>query len=258
MSLLNLQTEFAEGIFSDVGPVDCMQPALNMTIYRNNIITTLVKTLTDIYPLIVKLVGADFFRTLVHEYISRYPSRTSNLHDYGQYFSDFLAECPLVKDLVYLPEMANVEWVCHTLHFAAEHAIFDFNLLKKLTLDHYDNLHFVLHPACQIIKFHCPILRIIDLCKNDIDEEINLNEGGVNLLIIRRDMDILLTPLSASEFTFLTALQDNKTISECLQEALSVDSGFNLDEKLPAWIKDKTIVDCYLSNGNTACMISNT
>jgi hypothetical protein len=250
MSLQNAQAEFLEIIFSDDEQTDALQPAQNMIVYRNNIITTLVRTLFDIYPMIVKLVGDDFFRMTAKQYISRYPSRSSNLHDYGQYFSDFLSEHPQCKDLVYLPEVARFEWACHTLHFAADHAVFDVRQLEKLSPSDYERLHFVLHPAAQLIKFQYPILRILDLCKNETDDEIHLTEGGINLLIIRRDLDILLTPLTPCDFTFLSALHDAKTLSASLQEALQIDPAFNLDEKLPAWIKDKTIVDCYLTNGN--------
>lgn len=246
MSLQNAQAEFAEIIFSDEAHAELCQPAENICIYRNNINSTLLNTLIHIYPMIEKLVGEDFFKTMANEYISRYPSRSSNLHEYGQYFGDFVAEYPPVENLYYLAEVAKLEWACHTLHFVADHAVFDIRLLEKLSPDHYDNLHFVLHPASQLFKFDFPVLRILDLCKNEIDEQINLNEGGVNLLVIRRDLDIQLVPLSAADFAFLNSLHDNNSLSESLEAAMLVDPSFNLDEKLPAWIKDKTIVDCSL------------
>jgi len=246
MSLSNIQAEFAEIFFSDDEDTHLLQPAHNMIIYRNNVTTTLIRTLLDIYPMIARLVGEDFFHTAAKEYIQRYPSRSSNLHDYGEYFSDFLDEYPPVKNLIYLAQVAKFEWACHLLHFAADHEAFNLQLLENIPQDQYAHLHFVLHPASHIMQCHYPLLRIIDLCKNEIDGIIDITEAGINLLIIRRDFEIRLVPLTVAEFTFLEALRDNKTLSEALDAAIFHDSEFKLDEKLPAWIQDKTIVDCFI------------
>jgi hypothetical protein len=248
MMLQNFQSEFAEYLLSDDEYASLIQPEPNLAIYRNNMLSTLVNALQDIYPLVTKLVGSDFFRVAAKEYIRRYPSRSSNLHDYGEYFSDFLAEYQPVKTLIYLPEVAKFEWLCHTLSFAADHALFDIKLLENINPDQYSKLHFILHPASHLMKFHYPILRIIDLCKGELDETIDLSEGGIHLLIIRRDMDISLMPLSLVDAIFLHALHESQSLSDALDAAILVDADFSLEEKLPKWIKDKTIVDCYVSS----------
>ena len=244
MSLQNEQAEFAEVLFAEDEHTDSVTPSQNMIIYRNNMMTNLKQTLHNTYPMIAKLVGEDFFRVAIKEYIHLYPSRSGNLHDYGEYFSDFLAEYPPVKNLPYLVEVAKFEWACHQLHFASDHAALDMKSLAAIAPEQYDQIHFVLHPASRIIKFHYPILQIIDLCKGATNAQIDINEGGgVNLLIIRRHLDIMLQPLSPADFTFLCALQHHNSLSEALEEALRVDAEFNLEARLPAWIQDKTIVD---------------
>jgi hypothetical protein len=247
MLLQNLQAEFAETIFSDGELPEQVLLSHNMCIYQNNMMAHLIQSLKDTYPLIMKLTGDDFFRVTAKEYIRRYPSRRSNLHDFGEYFTDFIAEYGPVKNLIYLASVAQFEWASHTVFFAADHPELDLKRLEQLSSDQYDQLHFVLHPASQLIKFHYPLLRIIDLCKGEIDGTIDINEGGVNLLIIRRGIDIALVALTADDFTFLTALAENKSVLEAVEAATIIDANFKLDEKLPAWIRDKTIVDCYQS-----------
>lgn len=249
MSLQNVQAEFTDIILSEDEQTDLLTPSENMIIYRNNILSNLINALFDTYSMVARLVGEDFFRITAKEYIHLYPSRSGNLHDYGEYFSDFLSEYPPIKNLPYLAEVAEFEWLCHQIHLAADHSPLDIKSLEQVSPDQYHLLHFILHPASRIVKFHYPLLRIIDLCKGNIDEEININEGGVKLLIIRRDLDILLLPLSSADFTFLHALHHNKTLSEALEETLLIDSEFNLDERLPVWIQDKTIVD-FKNNGD--------
>lgn len=248
MSLQNIQSEFADLLLSnDVITTDWFRPQQNMRIYRNNVTTTLVNTLLNTYPLVMRLVGEDFFRITAKEYIKHYPSCSSNLHAYGQYFSDFLATYPPVKSLTYLAEIADFEWRCHLLQFAADHTFFDIKRLEMITPEQYDHLHFMLHPASHIMQFHYPLLRIIDLCKGETDETIDITAGGIHLLIIRRDYEIKLAPLTKAEYTFLTSLEEGLCLSDALNVTLAIDPDFKLDEKLPAWIQDKTIVDVYLN-----------
>lgn len=248
MSLQNVQIEFVDILLSEDGNTDVLQPLSNMSVYRNNVTSSLINTLLNTYPLITRLVGENFFRIAAKDYIKRYPSRSSNLHDFGQYFSDFLAAYPPVKSLIYLAEVAHFEWICHTLHFAADHPAFDLHLLENISPDAYPCLLFILHPACQVIKFHYPILRIIELCKGEIKELLDVNTGGDNLLIIRRDLEIKLVALTAAESAFLQAIQQGLRLAEALDAANAIEADFKLDEKLPAWIQNKTIVDVYANS----------
>lgn len=246
MPLQNEQAEFAELLSSDDETGGLVQPPAHMRIYKNTIISTLVKTLEDCYPLTVKIVGEEFFHFIAKEYIHCYPSRSSNLNDYGEYFSDFLGEYPATDALPYLPEVAKFEWICHTLYLAPTHPGFNPVWLSKVAPDEYGQLHFLLHPASCLMKFQYPLLRIIDLCKGMHDENIDLNEGGLSLLIIRREFDITLVSLDEADYIFLTALSENKKLDEALDAAVQINPDFSLDEKLPYWISNKTLVDCHL------------
>ena len=247
MSLQNLQLEFADAICSGHLQMESVLPVQNLRIYQNNVFSHLMQALQNTYPLIEKLVGADFFRICAKEYIKQYPSRSGNLNEYGEYFSDFLIKYEAVKELVYLSEVANFEWTCHVLLTTAPANLLNINLLKNLTPDQYAQINFTLHPASKIIKFYYPILRIIDLCQNDIDGNIDLGENGVNLLIIRRDLDITLIQLPLSDFTLLSSLADNMSLAAALDATLLVDPSFTLDNKLAQWVQERIITDCSLN-----------
>lgn len=246
MQLSNLQAELADAILMADDTIDCAEPAAHIAIYHNNVMSTLINTLRTTFPLIEKLVGEDFFRITAKEYIKHYPSRHSNLNAYGNYFSDFLASYAPVHNLIYLAEVAQFEWLCHQVNIAPDHARFDLKKLSHIAPAHYHELHFILHPASHLQRFHYPMLDIIEICREDADITLDITKGGINLLMIRRDQDISLVPLTNAEFTFLEMLQDGKSVSEALNTALMLDAQFNLEEKLPAWIKDKTLIDCYL------------
>jgi hypothetical protein len=245
MLLQNMQAEFAEVIFSEEEQTEIISPAQNMVIYRNNMLSNLSQTLVDTYPMITKLLGEDYFRLAAKSYIEAYPSRSSNLHDYGEYFSDFLSEYLPLKNLPYLAEVAEFEWACHLLYFAADCPALNLESLAQVSDQDYHQLHFSLHPASRLMKFHYPILRIVDLCKGINDKEINLNEGGVNLLLLRPESEIMLVPLSLADFTFLTALQDNQTLAQALTETMQIDANFDIEKNLPAFVQDKILTAFY-------------
>lgn len=98
------------------------------------------------------------------------------------------------------------------------------------------------------MAFQYPIMDIIDLCKGEQNETVHLDKGGIHLLIIRRELEIALAPLTAAEFAFLAALQEDKSLSQAFETALSIEPDFKLEEKLPGWVQDKTLVDCYVEN----------
>jgi len=245
MSLQSLQAELAETILADAPCVETIIPSQNMRIYQNNVIATLLGMLQAIYPLITQLVGKEFFRYLANEYINQYPSCSGNLHEYGEYLKDLLAGHEAIQHLLYLPEVAEFEWICHRLQFAATHEALNLNNFKTISPEIYDQLHFILHPASELKYFQYPILRIIDLCKLETAEKLDVDHQPIHLLILRAELDIELIPLTLGEYTFLTAIRDHANLADAVDAAIAIDPVFDLTEKLSAWIENKTIVDYY-------------
>lgn len=244
--LQNLQLEFAESLINEEQPITMATPASHIWIHRNNITVNLLNILKETYPLLRQLLGEDYFLQTAKQYIRQYPSCNSNLYDYGEYFFSFLATQTALSHLPYLEEVAHFEWATHHIFFAADCVPLDMTALNKISPEQYSTIHFTLNPACELLAFKFPILKIIDLCHGHLSDNIDINDGGVNLLIIRQDNEIKLIPLPANEFHFLKALQDNQSFEKALNIALAIDATFHLEERLVYWIKNKTIIDFYV------------
>lgn len=249
MLLQNVQADLVEALQSrDNQPDVIVEPAGNLIIYRNNIFSCLIETLKNTYPLIRTLLGTDFFQMTAKEYIRQYPSRSGNLHDYGEYFADFLSEYAPVHHLIYLTEVAEFEWACHRIYLAPDHVSFDLNTLEQYTPAQYEQIRFVLHPASYLRKFHFPILKILDLCVTDPESTVDLNSETTNLLILRKELDISLVSLPPEDFIFLEALSQHHTLADALHITQLSHPYYNLEDKLPGFVQDKIIVDSYLSD----------
>lgn len=248
MSLQNEQAEFIEALLTYEADICPFSPAENITIYQKNVRHNLTESLKNTYPLLLKLLGEDFFTAAASEYIDQYPSRSYNLHNYGEYFGQFLNQLPTATQLIYLREVAEFEWACHRIYLAADHPPFAANSLEKFTPEQHGQLQFILHPASWLKKFRYPILDIVDLCKSNKETNVDIHKGGINLLIIRRELDLSLISLKEADYLFLQAINEMCPLVEALSIAQSVEPAYNLKEKLPKFIQNKIIVDCYLSH----------
>jgi hypothetical protein len=246
MQLQNTQLDFADALLSSDQQLDYLLPAQNIRIYQHNVMMHLLGALQKTYPHVLRLVGSDFFQLAAKAYVKQYPSRSGELNEYGEYFSDFLTEYQPVKDLIYLAEVAQFEWAYHLLLSAGTQTPLDITLLKNLAPEQYDQVHFSLHPACKVLKFYYPILRIM-ASEKEIDDSFDFGEDGIHLLMMRPRTEIELFTLTAGDFTFLAALQDNLTLAEALTLTLDVYPSFELNNKLSSWIHEHIIVDCYFA-----------
>ncbi len=248
MTLQQCQLEFADALTNDTPFDEWVREAANLQIYRNNTESSLLRTLTATYPLLSKLLGEDYFAYAAKTYVEQYPSRSSNLHDYGKYFANFLKTFAPIDEFPYLPTVAEFEWICHRLHFASDANTFDLSLLSNVTPADYHRLYFELHPASNLLASDYPLLEIIDFCQKEPDTLLNLTQGPHYLQIIRRHLDIVLVPLTHCDFVFLQMLQDGMPVKAALSAALMINPSFNLAVRLPSWLQNKTIVDAYCRN----------
>jgi hypothetical protein len=244
MLLQNVQAEFVELLFSHQES-NLVVPASHLIIYQNTIHTALRRSMLACYPFIKKLLGENFFYQTINDYIQHYPSRTPCLQDYGEYFRDFLLDYAPTRDLNYLPDVARYEWICHSLIFAPNPMSLNIEHLKNLSDEEKDQLQLALSPACRLAVFDYPMLDIIAICeekKTHLDLETAHSKQPYPFIFYRQHHTLAVQPLTMEEYTFLQALQENKTLEEAYLLAEQVSPGFDLTKKLPQWVEKNLIV----------------
>jgi len=254
-SLRELQTAFAAGVFGDAaGDVEDhiisrrFSGARHLQIYRNNTFSSLTGALQAVYPVVTRLVGEEFFRDTAHEYIRRYPSASGNLHEFGREFAGFIAGFPAASALVYLPDVARLEWAYHQVFHAAGHTSRALNALAAVPQEKYSELTFKLHPACRLLASDYPILRIWQVNQPDYtgDNTVDLSLGGVRLLVIRRYLTVEIESLSIGEYALLQSLASGHNFEQACETALDVEAQFNLNSCLQKHVMGATLVDLLL------------
>ncbi len=250
-SLRSLQERFAQALFNPSSTGAGLPLRANglgvehrLRIYRNNVFASLTEALRTCYPVVERLVGEECFASMAARYIRSHPSTSGNLHEFGGEFPEFLEDFPATQALVYLPDVARLEWARQDVYHATEPETIDLAGLKHIPPDRYGDLQFRLHPASRLLISPYPVLRIWQVNQDDYRGEgkVDLAEGSVRLLIIRRDLEIAMEPLGLGEYLLLSLLGEGHTIAHACEQAMDAEPEFDLTDTLHCHVARKTLV----------------
>ena len=252
MLLRDLQTTFMSSVFTRDDTVIAaylegatMSGSPRMAIYRNNVYAALSKALEAIYPVILRLVGDEFFKFAARRYIDGHPSRSGDLNRFGAEFAEFLGTFEHAASLPYLPDVARLEWCCHLAYSAADDTYLDLHKLAAVPPETYGRLRFRLNNASRVLRSAWPIDAIWRVNQADYtgDQSVDLAAGGVSLLLQRHENRIVLITLCEAEWRFLTALNDMQTLDVAYECAMRGDSAANLGALLHTYVGQATLVE---------------
>jgi Putative DNA-binding domain len=209
--------------------------ARRLQIYRNNLDESLSDALEAVFPVIARLVGDRYFRQLSRGFIAAHPLRASSLHNFGRELPDHIAQQPELIDLPYLADVAHLEWGCHEVYHEADHEALAPMRLAQVPPEGQMQLRLRLTPATRLIASRYPVLRIWASNQpgaSDAVAPISLDEGGVRVLLARRDGDIEFRMLGEAEDLWLRALSSGATLAEATASAIAHAADFDLGSVL--------------------------
>lgn len=239
-SLREVQESFAAAILADDPALTAhiesgaFPAARHIQVYRNNVFAGLTDALGAIFPVTQKLVGEDFFEYAADGYIRRHPARSGNLHDFGDAFPGFLGNFEPAATLPYLADVAQLEWYWHEAFHAAEAPPFPMERLAAIAPADYAQLRFALHPSARLLDSPWPVLRIWQANQEGEtgESDVDLAEGGVRLLVHRRDLEVVIEPLAPGDHALLAAFRDGLMFGAAADRALAADPACDLPARL--------------------------
>lgn len=240
-TLHELQRRFAAALFDDAPAAvnaDIRAAGVNavarLGIYRAQLRATFLRTLALEYPVIERLVGSEYFKTLALEFHAVHPSRAGDLQHIGAAFAAFLRERFCGGPYDYLSHVAALEWAYQESMIAAEAPELNRDALRQIDPADYARLHFELHPACRLFSSEYPVLDIwrANQPRSEATEIIDLASGATHALLHRRAHVVQLHRLSAAQFALLTALAQQLTLGEALDAAQNAAPDFDLGAAL--------------------------
>lgn len=254
-TLGELQVSFRRALFQDDATVtravlgDGVLPEARMAIYRHHVLTTLTEALQVVYPVVCRLLDARFFAYAADQYIRQQPPTGPCLFDYGATLPCFLATFPACCDLVYLPDVAWLEWAIHAAWYADDAVPLSPESLRGVAPDELAGLTLVCDPSVCYVSSPWPIDRI--WCANQPDAEpgatVRLDAGAAYLEVRRLDDAVTFHALAVGIFAFRSVLAEHRPLAEALEAALTAAPDFDLTTALQTLFAEGLVVDMSVS-----------
>lgn len=173
-----------------------------LSIYSNNTLFGLTDVLANAYPVLKKIVGDEFFKTIARHYLRAHPQSAGNRHTFGGALSTFLENFKPVAALPYLSDIAALEWA-HFQAGIADDAVatgFD-DLAAALSSDPAFAL--ALHPSVHVVP---QMFNALDIWREHQKEDvgiIQLSSEPHTIMIWRTQDDTVLIRKVTSAFAAL-------------------------------------------------------
>jgi uncharacterized protein len=233
LRLLEAQRRLAASILADDAPA-----SWGISVYRGNVFGNWSGALAIAYPIVRKIVGAEFFDAMARHFARAHTSRSGDLHDYGAELPDFLAGYRHTADLPYLPDVARMEWFAHRAYYAPEAPRFDPAMLADQSPERLESLRLKLAPSCTLLHSRWPLARLWEIHQDDFrgDFSVDLHSGPDRVVIHRPRWQVSVQSVLPGEFRFLRGAEMGETLGEALETAASADAAFDPCAVLPRWI----------------------
>src|SRR5262245_9426725 len=246
-----LQTSFTRALLQDDAAVagavlgDGLEPEARIAIYRHHVLTTLTEVLKAAYPVVCRLVDERFFAYAADCYIRQQPPTGPCLFEYGATFPRFLATFPPCSELVYLPDVAWLEWAMHAAWHAEDAVPLACECLQAVALDDLAGLTFALDPSVSYVRSPWPIDQIWRANQPDAKPgaTVCLDAGAADLEVRRLNDDVIWRSLAPGAGAFRATLAAHGSLEEALEAALTTVPEFDLATALQALFAEGLVVD---------------
>jgi hypothetical protein len=243
--LAELQRDFARAVRGDalavarlgIDPVG-LNAERRVAVYRNHHRISLAGALAANFPTVVKVIGEDAFQALALSFLAIDPPRDACVAGYGSGLPAFLESDPRSQSLVYLGDVARLDWAHNVSERADELATFSALHLALMDEARLETLRLQPHPSLTLLRSSYPLLQIRAVAAGR-EEGTSLDAGGVDLMIWRKAGTVTCAALDPESVNFITALVSGQTLAEAAQGLPP--------ERLPALLAEAVLSDAFLA-----------
>ncbi len=196
------------------------------SVYRNGFMRSCIDALKSNYPVVLSLVGEEFFVFLAQQYIAEYPPKSGTLVGYGQDLPAYIDQQKDKHDLLYLSGIAELDKAWLDVYFSPD--------TESLSAD---SVSLFIEQGAELTDLPLSLVsavRVVETayCLSQIWTSLKQGEAlgeGVHLvsepesLLIWRDQDdqILLEVLSPPEVFFIHHLQREMSLGSVAAQLLT-------------------------------------
>lgn len=209
-------------------------PTPRLDVYRNNVLSSLIDALADIFPVVKELVGEAFFRAMAAMFVRQHPPRSRVLAHYGDGFPAFIEQFEPAQAVPYLGDVARLECarVCAYHAADAEPVAAEAVSFALASGERIGELCLVLHPSVGVVRSAYAVVSLWaahhgagDLAAIDPSE-------CENAIVLRQGLDVLVLRLPPGAAEFVVAIQRGQCLGEAAAAAVGAQAAFDLSAVL--------------------------
>ncbi|ARU87751.1 DUF2063 domain-containing protein [Pseudomonas sp. M30-35] len=254
---MSYQQEFSSALINAEQPCPTQLKTWNgsdsssrFAVYRNNVISSLINALADNFPVVLQLVGDDFFRAMANVFVREFPPQTRILTFYGAGFARFIEAFPPARSLPYLADVARLEFVRIQAYHSADVAALGPEQISQVLSqpEALERMTFTLHPSLTVLNSAHAIVSLWGAHQGHIDiTQVNPNTAE-HALILRNQLDVEVMHISAAAALFIGVLMERQPLAAAVEYAIACEPDFDLPPLLAHLIQAGAITRYSVSN----------
>jgi hypothetical protein len=208
-----------------------------LAVYRNNVMSSLIKVVTARFPVVRRLLGEDCFLESVRRFIAAGPPRSPLLLEYGDGFPHFLRS---VGDDACVADIADLEVARGKAYHAADAVSLPPQAFAAIPAERLAGLRLTFHPSVSLLQSRFSIVSIWQA--NQQAGDATLPQVRPEAALIARPMlEVEVWKLPSGGFAFLTALRRGATMAEAAEAAMDAARDFDLAVNLSVMIQAQIV-----------------
>ena len=206
---------------------DRIPAAARLRVYRHHVLTSLAAALGATFSTVRAVVGDDFFSGMARAFIVQSPPARAVLSEYGAGFPAFVGHWPAAAGLPYLADVAWLDWALNLAYNTQDAPGLTADGLAAVPPDRLADLRPGLRPGVSLVASPYPLDRIWALNHGDATETVDLDAGGVRLLVFPRADDAAFAQLEDGVAALAAALGDGLSLGDAIEQATAARADFD-------------------------------
>lgn len=203
------------------------QPApKRFSVYRNNVVVSLMEALGQAYPSIKAIMGENNFKRVARNYILAHPPKSAMMQTFGGEFADFLDHFPPLAKSPFLADLARVERAWLDSWHATDFPPMEPTELAAIDPEETMQLILCPLPATTLIRSAHPVADLFDARNAWPATAIDLSKGQ-SLLITRPHLECIVTELDLATASFADAVFSGVTLGAAISNTMETHEGFD-------------------------------
>ena len=215
-----------------------MNPDIDVSVYRNNIIVSLKEALSDGFPAVKSLVGDAFFSAMSDIYIRQNLPKSPILALYGAEFPAFITDFEPAASLPYLTDVARLEFALRRAYHCADSTPVDAQAFANANIF---SATLAFAPTVSALRSDYPVTQIRAAAFGGPPP----TGGAEDVLITRPDLDPIATPFPSGTVVIIDALQVGLPFGEAIEAG---PDGLDLPAFIGALISGGAIIKLEYDN----------